>query len=114
MNAREADIEQARRRVSDLNARIEGYNVGDRPMSPPVALLRELYAAEDRLRELLVLERRSKAASNLTRGALYLLGEQTVVLSRISGTGFAVVHPPGEPDMQSSWAVEPSQLREKQ
>ncbi len=46
----------------------------------------------------------------LRRGALYLLGEETVVFSRISGTGFAVVHPPGEPDMQSSWAVEPSRL----
>ncbi len=31
----------------------------------------------------------------LRRGALYLLGEETVVFSRISGTGFAVVHPPG-------------------
>lgn len=52
MTARETDIEQARQRVAELTARIEGYSVGDRPMSPPVALLRELYAAEDRLREL--------------------------------------------------------------
>ena len=53
MTARETDIEQARQRVSDLRARVESYDGGDRPMSPPVALLRELYAAEDRLRELL-------------------------------------------------------------
>ena len=52
MNAREADIEQARQRVSDLRARVESYDGGDRPMSPPVALLRELRAAEDRLLEL--------------------------------------------------------------
>ena len=52
MNLQETDIEQARQRVSDLSARVESYDGGDRPMSPPVALLRELYAAEDRLREL--------------------------------------------------------------
>lgn len=26
--------------------------------------------------------------------------------SRIGGTGMAIFHPPGEPDMQSSWAAE--------
>ena len=39
-----ADLEQARQRVAELTVRFEGYDGGDRPMSPPVALIRELYA----------------------------------------------------------------------
>ncbi len=35
---------------------------------------------------------------------------EEVVFSRISGTGHAVFHPPGEPDMQSSFAVEADEL----
>lgn len=30
--------------------------------------------------------------------------------SRISGTGFAIFHAPGEPDMQSSFAVKPDKV----
>ena len=57
MNQHEQDIAEARRRVAELTARFEGYDVGDRPMSPPVSLFRELRVAEDRLRELLLADR---------------------------------------------------------
>lgn len=38
--------EAARERVSQLNQRFTSYDGGDRPMSPPVSLMRELAAAE--------------------------------------------------------------------
>ena len=49
---RDEDLQVARDAAYSLRVRVENYDGGDRPMSPPVALLRELYAAEDRLREL--------------------------------------------------------------
>jgi len=50
-------------------------------------------------------------AKDLIPGRIYLddtgsFGE----FSRIGGTGWAVCHPPGEPDMQSSWAIKPERL----
>lgn len=46
-------------------------------------------------------------ASELQAGKIYLstfgwFGE----FSRIGGTGMGIFHPPGEPDMQSSWAAD--------
>jgi len=50
-------------------------------------------------------------ANALIPGRIYLdssggFGE----FSRIGGTGLAICHPPGEPDMQSSWAIDPSKI----
>ena len=38
-------------------------------------------------------------------------GEE-LIFSRIGGTGYYIVHPPGEPDMQSSYALKPDYLVE--
>jgi hypothetical protein len=43
-------IEELRRRVGELRTRVQAYDGGDRPMSPPVRLLQELWDAEDALR----------------------------------------------------------------
>lgn len=40
------EVHAARERVSRLNQRFTSYDGGDRPMSPPVSLIRELAAAE--------------------------------------------------------------------
>jgi hypothetical protein len=45
-------------------------------------------------------------AKEMKSGYLYLLADGAVVVfSRISATGMVIVHPPGEPDMQSSMAL---------
>lgn len=46
------DIEKAEAEVFRLRARFESYGGGDRPMSPPAALMSELFEAEERLRAL--------------------------------------------------------------
>ncbi len=46
----------------------------------------------------------------LVPGRLYVDRGEIVEFSRIGGTGKAIVHPPGEPDMQSSWAIDPAEL----
>jgi hypothetical protein len=52
-------------------------------------------------------------ASDLIEGKQYVLDDgKTVEFAYLGGTGKAIVHPPGEPDMQSSMAVEPEELYE--
>lgn len=54
------------------------------------------------------------ATPPLVEGGLYRdttkAREPIVEFAGIGATGLAIVHPPGEPDMQSSWAVHPSAL----
>lgn len=40
------DISELRERVYELRRKFESYSGGDRPMSPPVKLIRELAEAE--------------------------------------------------------------------
>ena len=48
-------------------------------------------------------------AEELIPGKIYRTKSGDVAeFSRIGGTGLAVMHPPGEPDIQSCWAVDPS------
>lgn len=35
------------------------------------------------------------------------------VLSRVSGTGYLICHPEGDPDMQSSWAMTPEEFEKR-
>lgn len=49
-------------------------------------------------------------AGKLIPGRIYLVGgdlPEFAEFSRIGGTDLAIFHPPGEPDMQSSWAIDP-------
>jgi hypothetical protein len=47
----------------------------------------------------------------LISGTLYLLHDGSYAeFSRIGQTGLAVMHPPGEPDMQSCFAVKPDEV----
>ena len=48
---------------------------------------------------------------NLVQGHKYLYKGKVWEFSRIGGTGFAIIHPPGEPDMQSSMAVDAAELK---
>lgn len=47
--AARADLAELRERVAELRRRFESYAGGDRPMSPPVRLIRELASAEAEL-----------------------------------------------------------------
>ena len=49
-------------------------------------------------------------ASDLIPGQQYNFNGKLYEFAYIGGTGLAIIHPPGEPDMQSSTAVEPSEL----
>lgn len=46
-------------------------------------------------------------AKDMIEGGLYRLSKdkQIVEFSRVGGTGYYIVHPPGEPDMQSSFGI---------
>lgn len=48
----------------------------------------------------------------LVQGKQYVLDGKIVEFAYMGGTGKAIVHPPGDPDMQSSTAVDPSELHE--
>jgi len=50
--------------------------------------------------------------AGLVEGKQYVYKGKIVEFAYMGGTGLAIVHPPGEPDMQSSSAVPPSELRE--
>jgi len=49
-------------------------------------------------------------ADELIPGCVYRVSPngELAEFSRIGGTGLAIFHPPGEPDMQSCWAVKSS------
>jgi hypothetical protein len=49
---REAERRQLQERIDELRKRFASYDGGDRPMSPPVRLIRELCDAEERMREM--------------------------------------------------------------
>ncbi len=47
----------------------------------------------------------------IPEGSLCLYQGKVYEFSRIGGTGKAIIHPQGEPDMQSSMAVDPNDLK---
>jgi hypothetical protein len=50
-------------------------------------------------------------AEELIPGRIYRMqAGDFAEFSRIGGTGKAVFHPPGEPDMQSSFAIDPDKV----
>lgn len=50
-------------------------------------------------------------ASSLIPGRIYRMQSGDFAeFSRIGGTGYAIFHPPGEPDMQSSFAILPEKV----
>ena len=50
-------------------------------------------------------------AKELVKGRIYkMLAGDFAEFSRIGGTGMAVFHPPGEPDMQSCFAIDPNMV----
>lgn len=50
-------------------------------------------------------------ASQLVPGRIYKMSAGDFAeFSRIGGTGMAIFHPPGEPDMQSSFAINPERV----
>jgi len=50
-------------------------------------------------------------ADDLIRGKIYrMCAGDFAEFSRIGSTGFAIFHPSGEPDMQSSFAIDPSKV----
>ncbi len=49
--------------------------------------------------------------NELVPGCHYWLDDKEVEFAYIGQTGYAIVHPPGDPDMQSSSAVKPEQLK---
>lgn len=46
----------------------------------------------------------------LVEGSLYRYEGKTYMYAYLGQTGKAIIHPPGEPDMQSSLAVDPKDL----
>lgn len=49
--------------------------------------------------------------SELVRGRIYRMqAGDFAEFSRTGGTGMAIFHPPGEPDMQSSFAIDPAKV----
>lgn len=46
----------------------------------------------------------------IPRTVYKLANDKLAEFSRIGGTGMAVFHPPGEPDMQSSFSVDPADV----
>ncbi len=52
-------------------------------------------------------------AEELVHGKIYKMKMGKCIcaeFSRIGGTGLAIFHPPGEPDMQSSFAIDPKNV----
>jgi hypothetical protein len=56
--------------------------------------------------------------AELIPGKLYKIKnprrQEFAEFSRIGGTGMAIFHPPGEPDMQSSFAIDPEEWVERE
>ena len=53
-------------------------------------------------------------ASEMIAGKRYRLNTGTVIeFSHVGGTGLMIVHPPGEPDMQSTFAIKPTEQVEE-